>query len=207
MLILRPQPVGGTHTEPGSGHSIDHFVEIRPSEVPFKRPGDGLIVRLETEQPILDLLQRGEVVRCEDLSLDDGKVDLNLIEPTGMDRPVDGNDSLIGRLKTFDRGLAAMRGAIIKDPEHTAGITVRGLIHHLGNQTVEWINASSLLTTSEHFCSVDIECSQISLGSAASVLVFDAGGLTPTWRQGNMLANPCLDTGFLVGADDKLVGP
>jgi len=88
---------------------------------------------LETKEAILNFFERGEVVRCEHLSLDNGEVDLNLIEPTGMDRAVDGHDFGIGRLKTFDRGSATMGGTVVDDPKHTAGLAVRGLVHDLSH--------------------------------------------------------------------------
>jgi hypothetical protein len=90
----------------GRFHFVHHVIEVGSGEFPFERRGDGLVISLETKQPILNFFERGEVVRCEHLSLDNGEVDLNLIEPTGMDRAVDGHDFGIGRWKTFDRGSA-----------------------------------------------------------------------------------------------------
>ena len=48
-----------------------------------------LIVELEGEEALFEFGQRSEIVRGEDLSLNDREVDLNLIEPTGVDRSVD----------------------------------------------------------------------------------------------------------------------
>ena len=185
---------------------VHHLIEVCPSEFPFEWHGDCLVIRLETKQPILNFLQRGEVVRCEHLSLDNGEVDLNLIEPTGVDRAVDGHDFGIGRLKTFDRGLAAMGGAVVDDPKHTAGVAVRGLAHDLSHQTIEWGNAGSLLATPKHFGSVNVECCQIGPGAAAAVFMFKASGLARMRGQRRMLADACLDAGFLVGTDHELVG-
>ena len=122
-----------THRDGGRFHFVHHLIEVGSGEFPFERRSDSLVIRLETKQPILNFLQRGEVVRCEHLSLDNGEVDLNLIQPTGVDRAVDGHDFGIGCLKTFDRGSATMGGAVVDDPKHTAGGAVRGLVHDLSH--------------------------------------------------------------------------
>jgi len=44
---------------------------------------------LEGKQALLQVIERAEVVGREDLALNDGEVDLDLVEPTGMDRNVD----------------------------------------------------------------------------------------------------------------------
>jgi len=45
-------------------------------------------VGLESQQALFEFGPRREVIGGEDLSLHDGKVDLNLVEPTGVDRSV-----------------------------------------------------------------------------------------------------------------------
>ena len=54
-------------------------------------PGNRFVVRLEVQEPLFDRLQIRELVGCEDLSLDDGELNLNLVQPTGMNRRVDLN--------------------------------------------------------------------------------------------------------------------
>jgi len=49
------------------------------------------VVGLESQQPLLELAQRTEVVGGENFSLNDRQVDLDLVEPTGMDRGMDQN--------------------------------------------------------------------------------------------------------------------
>ena len=43
---------------------------------------------LESHETLLELGQRREITGSEDLALDDRKVDLNLVKPTGMDGSV-----------------------------------------------------------------------------------------------------------------------
>src|SRR5215471_20211655 len=62
--------------------------EILSGERPPKWHGGVLIVILKAEQAVLDVGEAGEVVRGQDLALDDREVDLDLIEPTGVDRRV-----------------------------------------------------------------------------------------------------------------------
>lgn len=191
----------------GSGLYLVHdLIEICAGEFPLEGLGDGLVVLLETKQPILDILQGREVVWSEGLALDNGEVDFDLIEPTGMDRAVYGYDVGKGRLETLDGSLAAMGGAVVNDPEHAAGVAVRGLVHDLCDKAIEWVDAGSFLATAEDLRSVNVECGQIGPGAAAGVLMFDAGGLTLTRGQGRMLTDSGLDAGFLVGTDHELVG-
>ena len=62
-------------------------------ELPFEGFRRRFPVVLEVEQTFRQLVQTGEVVRREDFSLDDGEVDLDLIEPTGMDWAMDQRQS------------------------------------------------------------------------------------------------------------------
>ena len=45
----------------------------------------GRPVVLKLKEALGDCIEIVEVIRCQDLPLDDRKVDLDLIEPTGMD--------------------------------------------------------------------------------------------------------------------------
>src|SRR2546422_10905265 len=58
--------------------------EIPTGESPVERDGDLLIVMLKGKQTFLDLGQRREIIGDKDLALDDREVNLDLIQPTGM---------------------------------------------------------------------------------------------------------------------------
>ena len=59
--------------------------EVGPGEFPFEGGGDGLIVALEAQESVFDSLERGEVIGDQDFTLDDRKIDLDLVEPAGVD--------------------------------------------------------------------------------------------------------------------------
>ncbi len=73
--------------QPGQKH-----VQITAREGPLERFGGALIAALEGHQPAFEGSKVGEVARGEQLTLNDGEVDLNLVEPAGMDRRVDQDD-------------------------------------------------------------------------------------------------------------------
>ena len=97
-------------------------------EFPFEWRSDRLIVLLEAEEPILDFLKRAEVVGGEGLSFNDGEVDFDLIEPTGVDRSVHGDEIGKGCFEAPNTGLAAMRGAVVHDPEHSPRVAIGGCV-------------------------------------------------------------------------------
>jgi len=58
-------------------------------ESPLERGSRLLVMTLESQEALFEFGQRGEVVGREDFSLNDGEIDLNLIEPAGVNRCVD----------------------------------------------------------------------------------------------------------------------
>ena len=73
---------------------------------------------------------------ASDLALDDGEVDLDLVQPGGVHRGVhhDRGGELLG--EPVDRGLAAVGGAVVDDPEHPVGGGVGLLGHDLFDEPV-----------------------------------------------------------------------
>ena len=57
-------------------------VQVAAGESPLERRSRLLVMALESQKALFEFDQRGEVVWCEDFSLNDGEIDLNLIEPT-----------------------------------------------------------------------------------------------------------------------------
>ena len=68
--------------------SFEEAVEVVAGELPFERLGDLLVVSSEAEEPLFDGGEVGEVVGLQHLALDDREVDLDLVEPAGVDRRV-----------------------------------------------------------------------------------------------------------------------
>lgn len=185
---------------------FDQIVEIGASELPFEWLGDGVEVLLEAKEAIFDLVQGREVVGSKDLTLKDGKIDFDLVEPTCVNGAMNGHDIWECCLETLDGGLAAMGRTVVDDPKYAAGITVGGLVHDLSDEAIERIDAGGLLTTAEDLCSVNVEGSQVGPGASARIFVFDPGGRTRTWRQGRVFSDAGLNAGFLVSADNEFIG-
>ncbi len=59
---------------------VQNIGQVLTREGPLERFGDLLVVILEVEQTFLKLGQRREVVRCEDLALNTGEVDFDLVK-------------------------------------------------------------------------------------------------------------------------------
>lgn len=182
-----------------------HYLEVITREFPFEWRSDVFIVLLEAEESILNFLKRAEVIRCERLAFNDGEVDFDLIEPAGVDRSMHRDEIGEGCFEAPNTRLAAMRGAVVHDPEHSPGVAIRWLRHDLGNQTIERLDAGGLLATAEELRAMNIHRGQVRPGTAPRVLVLDTSGLAGTGRQGGMLSNARLDAGLLVSREHELV--
>jgi hypothetical protein len=100
--------------------------EIGFGELPFERFGRRFPVVLEVDQAFRQFVQAGEVVRGEDFSLHDGEVNLDLIEPTRMDRSMNKRQAREQVLESRDGSLAPVRTPIVDDPKDTPGIVTTG---------------------------------------------------------------------------------
>ena len=140
-----------------------------------------------------------EVVRREDLSLDDGEVDLDLVEPTGVDRRVD--DDQVGPLtnEAALAALAAMRASVIDHPEHPGSGAIGFSGPDLLNQPAEGSDASLGFTAAEDAGPLDVPRGQVGPGALAHVLVLDTHRLSGLRCQAAMLAVARLNAGPLVG--------
>src|SRR6266481_2806682 len=95
------------------GEALEQEVQVGRGEFPLKRGGDLLVVVLEGQQSCLRLGEAGEVVRGQEFALDDRKVDLDLVEPGGVDGQVDQVQGGPGALEPAGRGLAAVAAAVV----------------------------------------------------------------------------------------------
>ena len=79
----------------------------------MKSPGERLsksgVALTEGHDALLQFLEVGVVVRRKHLALDDRKVQLDLVQPTGMDGCVHDDDTGMTLSKFFGGALAAMR--------------------------------------------------------------------------------------------------
>ena len=83
-------------------------VEVTAREGPLERLGGMLIAALECNQAAFECREIGGVAWREELALNDGEVDLDLVEPAGMYRGVDENDIWPFGPQTIGSASAAM---------------------------------------------------------------------------------------------------
>ncbi len=193
----------------GKLFSIEPFHESRqvPAlEHPLEGGGDLLVAILEPEQTIFEFAERREVIGCKDLPLDDGEVDFNLVQPTGMDRRVHGEERGPLEAEAIDRLLTAMARTIVHDPEDATGRTIRLLAHDLGDQTMERGDAGFRFTAAKDLGPLHVPGRQISPGLSPLVLMFDILGTVRGGGQGTVTSPTGLNARLLVGAQHPVVG-
>ncbi len=78
----------------------------------------------ELPKGVGDFIQGFEIVWREHFSLDDGKVNFDLIEPTAVNGSMDQMQTGVTLLEPLDTGRSAMRGTIVHNPEHAAGLGI-----------------------------------------------------------------------------------
>ena len=129
---------------------------------------------LEVEQAFRELVQVGEVVRGEDFSLHDGEVDLDLIEPTGMDWTMNQGQARELLLESGDGSLATVRAPIVDDPKDTPGVVVRKTSHDLLNKTIKGSDASGCFAAAKDTGTMHVERCDVGPCAATTIFVFDA---------------------------------
>jgi len=74
-----------------SFEALQQLFQVATSELPLEGTNHLFVMSWERQQALLQVLQRREVIRCEDLPLHDGKVDLDLVEPAGVNGRMDND--------------------------------------------------------------------------------------------------------------------
>ena len=168
-------------------------------------PCGGLPIVLKFEEAFGDSVETGKVVGGQNLALDDGEVDFDLIEPTGMDRSMDEGEARIAMAQTRDGSVATVCRAVIHDPENAPGVVIRGSCHHLFDQAVKGGDAILRFTTAKDAGAVDIQGGEIGPGAAAGVLVFDVHGSVRPATVRSMLAPAGLNAGLFIRGDHEFI--
>ena len=171
-------------------------------ELPLERAQLSIAQFLVQSQSLLDFLQAGEVVRRQHFPLDDRELDLHLIQPTGVHRRMNQNRLAISLPQSLCRRLAAVRGAIVHDPEDTAGGPVGLGPHNLLDQSTERVGPRIRLTPSQDAASADIPSHQVLQSSSSLVLVFHAQGTSWSGRQSRVTSDAGLAACPLIRADE-----
>src|SRR5919109_2070538 len=175
--------------------------EIAAREGPLERLRRVDVVLLEAKEPLPNGPERGEVIRREDLALDDGEVDLDLIEPARVDGGVDEHKFRPLGLQPRHGALAPMRGAVVRNPEDTPSRAIRFLPHDLRHQPVEGGDARLGFTAAEHPGAMHIPGGEIGPGTGPSVLMLDPQRSTRRGRLGRVAPTPGLDARLFVGTE------
>ena len=187
---------------------LGEAVEVGAGELPLKRLGDLLVAAAEREELLFEVGESREVVGGEDLALDDGEVNLGLVEPTGVDGGVHEEQVLVPVSKAFDRFLAAVRGAVVDDHEHAPGLAVGLDAHELLDQRVERDDPVDGGAPIEQLRAACVPGRQVAQSPASLVFVLDALTTLDAGLGGQrcVLAGSGLDRGFLVAAHDVIAG-
>ena len=179
--------------------------QIAASKTPMERRRSTLVVRLKSEQPLLEFGQRRNVVGGENLPLDYREEDLDLVEPTGMDRGVDENGIRPFGLHAVNGFLTSMSGAVVHNPEDAVSRFVGLLFHDLADETLHRRDSALDFAAAEDLAAMNVPSRQVGPGTFTKVLVLDSGGAIGSRRQSRLFSPARLDAGLLVGRDDELV--
>ena len=176
----------------------EKFRQIAACELPLKGRPDGFPTILKVEEPFSDSSEIRKVIGSKDLSLNDGKVDFDLIEPTGVNGAVHQNESGELVLETLHGGQSAMGGSVVHDPKHAARIVIGRPGHDLFHEAVEGSNSASSFAAAKDPGAVDIQCGQVSPRAAPFIFVFDFHDGSGLCGQCGVKTGAGLDAGFLV---------
>ena len=99
----------------------EKHVKVTAREGPLEWFGGPLVASLEGHHLPLQIGQALEVARGKQLALNDREVDLDLIEPTGVNRRMNQNDGGPSGSKAVGSASTTMAGTIVGNQEHAAG--------------------------------------------------------------------------------------
>lgn len=188
-----------------TGQPGEKAFQVVSCEFPLKRGGDGFVIGLELEKLRLQGFQVREVVWGKDLPLHDRQVNLDLVQPTGMDRRVDLNGVGIPLREPFGGEIPSVRRSIVGHPEDPPCRPIRLLLHGEVNQSMKRLDAGCAVAQPKQLGSPHVAGGHV--GQRPTALVF---GLHPSVLMG-MGRRPRgqppagLDAGLFVRADHVLV--
>ena len=176
-------------------------------EFPLEGPGNLLVVFLKGSYPLSEIDKGKEVIGREHFSLEDGEIDFDLVQPTGVDGEMDNNDLGPLALKSIDRGQSPVRRPVVENPENPSGGAVRLACHHVLDQAVEGYDPGFGLAPSEQLCPSHVPGCQIAQCPFSCIFKFHLLSLSRSWTKTLVFSEPCLNTGLFVSRDDKVARP
>ena len=162
-----------------------------------------LVALLKIHEALLQVGERGKIVRSEYLSLNDGEIDFNLVEPAGMNGSVDKKSVGPSGPDAIDCLLAAMSRAVVHDPKDALGGFIRFTAHPLRDEPIGGSNATVFFAVSEDLGSMDVPSCPIGPSTLAEILMLNPHASASGNGQGGLFATSRLNTGFFVGRDHE----
>ena len=136
-------------------------MEVVARKFPLERPPDHFEMAFELPEGMGDFVCGFEIVGRQHFSLDNGKVYLDLIEPTAVHRSMNQLQAGVALLEPLHTGRSSMRGAIVHNPEHTARLGLGRLVHNPVDQAIKGHYTALRLAVAEELGAVDIQGRQI----------------------------------------------
>jgi len=162
---------------------VEEYVKVTASKGPLEWPCSPLIARLEGQQAPFKVGPGGRVAQCEEFALDDGKVDFDLVEPTGVDRRMDQNDMGPLGAEPVGRWLTAMGGTIVSDQEHATRRTIRLPTHDLNDEALESGDAVLAFAATKKLGSLHVPRSEVGQRAGSGVFVLNIDRAPRGWWQ------------------------
>jgi hypothetical protein len=132
-------------------------------------------------------------------------IDVDLVQPTGMDGKMDDNDLRSVALKAPDGGQSPVRRAVVDNQENPSGGTVRFTGHGVRNQAGKGYDPGLGLAPAEHLCPSHVPGSKIAHRSPSCLFKFHLLPLSCWCTKAHMSSLPGLNTGLFVSGDRKVV--
>ena len=182
----------------------EHSLEISAGKFPFEGFGDRFVPLLEVHDLSLKRRQIGTFIGHQRLSLQNGKVDLNLVEPTGMDRRMNQNRVWIPTPQAIDGRCAAMGRTIVRHPEDTSRRAVRLLAHYQIHYTMKRFDPRGRFAAAKQLRPLNIPGRNIRQRTTAFVLMFDSSQPVGGGRRALYAAMAGLDACFFITTDHEI---
>src|SRR5262245_34510177 len=128
------------------------------------------------------------------------------MEPPGVERRMDHNETGITVPQALYRGCSAMRRAMVDEPEQPCADTVRFLCQPVVDQAATGCNPGRRGTAAPPIPSMDIPGGERWPSPTALVFVLDRGRSARPRRQRGMTAEAGLQAGLLVGPEASVLG-
>jgi hypothetical protein len=148
-----------------------------------------------------------EVIWSEDLTLENGEEDLNLVEPTGVNRSMDLYGVGVPLGQSTDGGFPLMRGPIVGNPEDSLCRAIGLLLHDQIYKLVVGFYSRFRLADTEELGSVNIPSAKICQRAFSLIFKLHTPWLMRPRTDTDEPSMSGLDTGLFVRTDHVVTWP